>query len=102
MLPLAPLLVVSRCCSNGGYLSTFVAAGGQTIGKMAAGIRVIPADPAAPASRARDASASGRPRRRRTRRPPLPLGLGIRSRRSSARSVAALHDRLADTRVVKA
>src|SRR5204863_4333051 len=46
-LPVAPLASFFVLL-NGGYLSTFVAAGGQTIGKMAAGIRVIPADPAAP------------------------------------------------------
>ena len=40
-LPLAPLLAF-LVLLNGGYLATFVAAGGQTIGKMAAGIRVIP------------------------------------------------------------
>src|SRR5262249_52929367 len=48
-IPLAPLLGF-LCLLNGGYLPTFVAAGGQTIGKMAAGIRVVPADPAAPVS----------------------------------------------------
>src|SRR5207253_7680658 len=41
-LPVAPL-VSFFLLLNGGYLAAFVAAGGQTIGKMAAGTRVIPA-----------------------------------------------------------
>jgi uncharacterized RDD family membrane protein YckC len=99
VLPVAPL-VTFLLLLNGGYISTFVAASGQTIGKMAAGTRVIPADPSASATervplgqsivRAAGYFVSA-----------LPLGLGFvpafvgRDRR-------ALHDRLADTRVVKA
>ena len=48
-LPLAPLLAFLLLL-NGGYLATFIAAGGQTIGKMATGIRVIPGDPDAGAT----------------------------------------------------
>jgi uncharacterized RDD family membrane protein YckC len=98
-LPLAPLLSFLALL-NGGYAAAFVAAGGQTIGKMAAGTRVVSA-----------AALDGR-----SARVPfgyavvraagyvvsaLPAGLGFvpafvgRDRR-------ALHDRLADTRVVKA
>ncbi|HET7617313.1 MAG TPA: RDD family protein, partial [Vicinamibacterales bacterium] len=98
-LPLVPL-VAFLALLNGGYFTSFVAAGGQTIGKMAAGIRVIPADP--------DADA-------RTR---VPFGQAVVRAAASVVSVApaglgllpafftperrALHDRLADTRVVKA
>ena len=101
----------ARCCRwrrcsrsslllNGGYLATFTAAGGQTIGKMATGIRVVPADP--------DAGATDR----------VPLGQAIVRAAGYLVSVLpaglgflpalfgperrALHDRLADTRVVKA
>jgi uncharacterized RDD family membrane protein YckC len=98
-LPMAPL-VSFLVLLNGGYLSTFVAAGGQTIGKMAAGIRVIPADPAAPLSegvsfgqavvRAAGYLVSA-----------LPVGLGFLPA-LFGRERRALHDRLADTRVVKA
>ncbi len=83
-----------------GYLSTFVAANGQTIGKMAAGTRVVPADPAAPAYervsfghaivRAAGYLVSG-----------LPAGLGFLPA-LVGRERRAVHDRLADTRVVRA
>jgi len=43
LIPAAPL-VAFFLLLDGGYLSTFVAAGGQTIGKMATGIRVVPAN----------------------------------------------------------
>src|SRR6185295_5251411 len=42
MLPKAPLIAF-LFVQNGGYLVAFTA-GGQTLGKMAAGIRVVPAD----------------------------------------------------------
>jgi uncharacterized RDD family membrane protein YckC len=85
---------------DGGYLATFVSAGGQTIGKMATNIRVIPGHP--------DAGPTDR----------VPLGQAIV--RAACYGVSALlaglgfvpgligpeyralHDRLADTRVVKA
>ena len=98
-LPMAPLLSF-LVLLNGGYFSTFVAAGGQTIGKMAAGLRVIPADPGAPPServsfgqavvRAAGYVASA-----------LPLGFGFLPAFFGPER-RALHDRLADTRVVKA
>ena len=98
-LPVAPL-VAFLLLLNGGYLSTFVAAGGQTIGKMAAGTRVIPAAPSAsPTERVTIGHAIVRAAGYLVSA--LPLGLGFvpafvgRERR-------ALHDRLADTRVVKA
>jgi uncharacterized RDD family membrane protein YckC len=98
-LPLAPLLSFLALL-NFGYVATFVAAGGQTIGKMAAGIRVIPADPAAPADE-RVSFGHAAVRAAGYLVSALPAGLGFvpafvgQERR-------ALHDRLADTRVVKA
>ena len=92
-LSLAPL-VMFLSLLNGGYLVVFTAAGGQTLGKMAAGIRVVgvehvrvPVGSAVLRTAAYVLSA-------------LPAGLGFlpgffgRERR-------ALHDRLAGTRVVK-
>jgi len=98
-LPAAPLLSFLALL-NFGYIATFVAAGGQTIGKMAAGIRVIPADPAAHAAE-RVTFGHALVRAAGYLISTLPAGLGFvpafvgRDRR-------ALHDRLADTRVVKA
>jgi uncharacterized RDD family membrane protein YckC len=98
-LPLAPLIAFLALL-DGAYFAIFVAAGGQTIGKMATGIRVIPMQ------------SGGNPARR------VPLGHAIL--RAGAYVVSALpaglgfvpglfgserralHDRLADTRVVKA
>ncbi len=87
-------LVMFLSLLNGGYLVVFTAAGGQTLGKMAAGIRVVgveqvrvPVGSAVLRTAAYVLSA-------------LPAGLGFlpgffdRERR-------ALHDRLAGTRVVK-
>jgi uncharacterized RDD family membrane protein YckC len=80
-----------------GYLTLFTAAGGQTIGKMAAGIRVVSTDvhhlrvPLAHAVlRAAAYLASA-----------LPAGLGFLPAVLGA-DRRAIHDRLADTRVVKA
>lgn len=85
---------------NGGYFVLFTAAGGQTIGKMAMAIRVVPAD------------AEGRA----LERVPLghaivrvagyavsllPLGLGYLPA-VVGQERRAIHDRLADTRVVNA
>ncbi|MGH9409903.1 MAG: RDD family protein [Vicinamibacterales bacterium] len=98
-LPFAPLLSF-LVLLNGGYIATFVAAGGQTLGKMAAGTRVVPADPAAPPSE-RVSFGQSTLRTVGYLLSALPAGLGFvpafvgRERR-------ALHDRLADTRVVKA
>jgi uncharacterized RDD family membrane protein YckC len=98
-LPLAPLLSF-LVLLNGGYLSTFVAAGGQTIGKMAAGTRVIPADPAAPASE-RVTFGQAVVRAAGYLVSALPVGLGFLPA-FFGQERRALHDRLADTRVVKA
>ena len=85
---------------NGGYLSTFVAATGQTIGKMAAGTRVIPADPAAPATE-RVTFGQAVVRAAGYLVSALPVGLGFLPA-FFGHERRALHDRLADTRVVKA
>jgi len=98
-LPMAPLLSF-LVLLNGGYLSTFVAASGQTIGKMAAGIRVIPADPAAPASE-RVSFGQAVVRAAGYLVSALPVGLGFLPA-FFGQDRRALHDRLADTRVVKA
>jgi uncharacterized RDD family membrane protein YckC len=97
-LPLAPLGAF-LLLMNGAYFALFVAAGGQTIGKMAAGIRVVQGDTAAEAIdrvtlghaivRAAGYLVSA-----------LPAGLGFLPALVGDRR--ALHDRLADTRVVKA
>jgi uncharacterized RDD family membrane protein YckC len=97
-LPLAPLLSF-LVLLNGGYLATFVAAGGQTIGKMAAGTRVVPADPAAPISE-RVSFGQSVVRAAGYLVSALPLGLGFLP--AFVGEHRALHDRLADTRVVKA
>ena len=83
---------------NGGYFASFVAAGGQTIGKMATRIRVVPhsADTGIRVSfgyavvRAAASLVSV-----------LPLGLGLLPALFSA-DRRTLHDRLSDTRVVRA
>jgi uncharacterized RDD family membrane protein YckC len=98
-LPMAPLLSFLALL-NGGYLATFVAAGGQTIGKMAAGTRVVPADPETPVW---EGVSFGQAVVRAAAYlvSILPAGLGLvpalvgRERR-------AVHDRLSDTRVVRA
>ena len=97
-LPVAPM-VSFLLLLTGGYLSVFVAAGGQTIGKMAAGTRVIPADPAAPVHE-RVTFGQAVVRAGGYVVSALPVGLGFLPAFFGERR--ALHDRLADTRVVKA
>jgi uncharacterized RDD family membrane protein YckC len=97
-LPIVPM-VGFLLLLNGGYLTMFTAAGGQTIGKMLAGTRVVVSDPVM-----------------RTHRLPfgtavvmtaaclvsfLPAGIGFLMAlfRADGR---ALHDAVADTRVVRA
>jgi uncharacterized RDD family membrane protein YckC len=98
-LPIAPL-VSFLVLLNAGYLATFVAASGQTIGKMAAGTRVVPADPAAPASE-RVSFGQAVVRAAGYLVSALPVGLGFLPAFFGTER-RALHDRLADTRVVKA
>jgi uncharacterized RDD family membrane protein YckC len=98
LLPAAPLLSFLLLL-DGGYFAAFVAAGGQTIGKMAAGIRVVPADPvAALAERVSFGHAIVRAAAFFVAL--LPAGLGLLPVLFGEHR--GLHDRLADTRVVKA
>ena len=81
----------------GGYLTLFTAAGGQTIGKMATGIRVVSMDQdlvRVPLGRAILRAAGYFVSA-------LPAGLGFLAALVAA-DRRAIHDRLADTRVVKA
>lgn len=92
LLPKGPLLAF-LFVQNGGYLVAFTA-GGQTLGKMAAGIRVVPAD---------DAPLDlGRAFLRTLMWLVLavPAGLGFLSA-VLARDHRGLHDRFAGTRVVR-
>ena len=97
-LPLAPFLGF-LLVMNGGYFATFVAAGGQTIGKMAAGLRVVADDTDAEAP-ARVTLGQAIVRAAAYLVSALPAGLGFVPALLGDRR--ALHDRLANTRVVKA
>ena len=99
LLPMAPLLSFLALL-NGGYLATFVAAGGQTIGKMAAGTRVVPAVPGAGAA-ARVSFGQAVVRSAGYLVSLLPAGLGFLPA-LVGHERRAVHDRLADTRVVRA
>ena len=84
---------------NGTYVTGFTAAGGQSIGKMAAGIKVVPVDPHAWSDRVPFGQAVLRAVSYLVSALPAGLGflpalIGVEKR--------ALHDRLAHTRVVKA
>ena len=93
-LPKAPMLAF-LIVQNGGYFVAFTA-GGQTLGKMAAGIRVVTADEAEPLSVGRAGL-----RTLMWTLLALPAGLGFLTAcfRSDRRG---LHDRFAGTRVVRA
>jgi uncharacterized RDD family membrane protein YckC len=92
-LPLLPLLAFFLLL-NGGYFIAFTAVGGQSIGKMALGIKVISQEE------------NGVPIGRATVRTlaylvsALPLGAGFLPGVMSANRLA-LHDRLAHTRVIR-
>jgi uncharacterized RDD family membrane protein YckC len=94
ILPKGPLIAF-LFVQNGGYLVAFTA-GGQTLGKMAAGIRVVPADSEAPLD-------LGRAFLRTFMWVLLavPAGLGFLTAIVS-RDRRGLHDRFAGTRVVRA
>jgi uncharacterized RDD family membrane protein YckC len=98
-LPLAPL-VLFFLLLNVGYLTAFVAASGQTIGKMAAGTRVVSADPGARVHE-RVSFEQAVLRAGASLVSALLLGLGFLPA-LIGRDRRALHDRLADTRVVNA
>jgi uncharacterized RDD family membrane protein YckC len=94
ILPKAPMLAF-LIVQNGGYFVAFTASG-QTLGKMAAGIRVVTADEAEPLSVGRAGL-----RTLMWALLALPAGLGFLTAlfRSDHRG---LHDRFAGTRVVRA
>jgi len=99
-LPLAPLGVFLLLL-NGGYLAIFTAAGGQTIGKMLTGIKVV-ADVAGERSGAGRVSLGAAVLRASAYLASLlPAGLGFAAILFDS-DRRALHDRLAETRVVKA
>jgi uncharacterized RDD family membrane protein YckC len=97
-LPRVPLLGFLLLL-NGGYFVVFTAAGGQTIGKMATGIRVVPADVEGDSS---DRVPLGHAVLRAAAYAVslLPAGLGYLPA-LIGQERRAIHDRLADTRVVK-
>ena len=94
-LPLAAFLLLL----NGGYFVLFTAAGGQTIGKMATAIRVVPHT--ADGGSGRLAFSTAVLRTTAYIASLLPAGLGFVPILFS-QDGRTLHDRLADTRVVKA
>jgi len=98
-LPLVPFIAFLLLL-NGSYFAAFVAASGQTIGKMAAGIRVVPGDPVAH-SGDRVPVGAAIVRAAAYVVSILPAGLGFLPG-VMGKDHRALHDRLADTRVVKA
>ena len=97
VLPKVPLITFLLLL-NGGYFVLFTAAGGQTIGKMASGIRVVPQQPDAGI---RVPFSTAVVRAVAYAISLLPAGLGFVPILFSPDG-RALHDRLSDTRVVKA
>lgn len=81
----------------GGYFTLFTAAGGQTIGKMTVGIKVVPMDE----QQGRVPLGHAVLRAAAYAISALPAGLGFVPALVGA-DRRAIHDRLADTRVVKA
>ena len=95
LLPLVPMAAFLLLL-NGGYLVMFTAAGGQTIGKMAAAVRVVPDN-----GRVRVPFATAIVRAAAYLMALLPAGLGLLPILFSPDG-RAIHDRLSSTRVVKA
>jgi uncharacterized RDD family membrane protein YckC len=98
MLPKIPLAAFLLLL-NGGYFVLFTAAGGQTIGKMAAGIRVVMHS--GDGRRVRVGFGAAVVRAAAYFASLLPVGLGFVPVLFSPDG-RTLHDRLADTRVVRA
>ena len=84
---------------NGGYLTMFTAAGGQTIGKMLAGTRVVASAPSGRAQRLPFGTALVRAGACIISMVLLGAGFVMALVRSDRR---ALHDAVADTRVINA
>ena len=103
-LPAVPLGVFLLLL-NGGYLAIFTTAGGQTIGKMLAGIKVVADRPTedldADATGLRVSVGAAVLRATACLVSLLPAGLGFAAILFDSDG-RALHDRLAETRVVKA
>jgi uncharacterized RDD family membrane protein YckC len=101
LLPPVPLAVFLLLL-NGGYLATFTAAGGQTIGKMMTGIKVVTQPPEGSSGGGSLRVTLGASVLRATAyiASLLPAGLGFLPI-LFAEDGRALHDRLANTRVVK-
>jgi uncharacterized RDD family membrane protein YckC len=97
-LPVVPMLAFLLIL-NGGYITMFTAAGGQTIGKMIAGTRVVPAAGAAGARRLLFGAAVIRAGACLLSMLPAGAGFLMALFRADGR---ALHDAVADTRVIKA
>ncbi|MBA3888284.1 MAG: RDD family protein [Acidobacteria bacterium] len=85
---------------NAGYAVLFTAAGGQTIGKMTLRIRVVPTDPGGPTGR-RVPLGHAVVRAAGYLVSLLPAGLGYLPA-FIGQDRRAIHDRLADTRVIQA
>ncbi|MEO6212943.1 MAG: RDD family protein, partial [Vicinamibacterales bacterium] len=98
VLPVAPFAAFLLLL-NGGYLAAFTAAGGQSIGKMLGRIRVVPSDPEGWSDRVPLGQAVLRAVGYFVSA--LPLGLGFLPALVGS-DKRAFHDRLAQTRVVKA
>lgn len=96
VIPLVPFVSFLLLIA-GGYLTLFTAAGGQTIGKMATGIRVVSMDQ----DLARVPLGHAILRAAAYFASALPAGLGFLPL-LVGEDKRAIHDRLADTRVVKA
>ena len=93
-LPLGPLLVF-LVVQNGGYLVAFTV-GGQTIGKMLTGIRVVAAEPGASLDLGRSLL-----RTAMWSVMALPAGLGLLTALFNEER-RAFHDRFAGTKVIRA
>ena len=96
-LPVAPF-VAFLLILNGSYVTGFTAAGGQSIGKMIARIRVVPSDPETWSDRVPLGQAVLRAAAYLVSA--LPAGLGFLPAFVGPEK-RALHDRLAHTRVVR-
>jgi len=98
LIPVIPF-VAFIALLNGGYVAAFTAAGGQTIGKMLTGIRVVTSEEGALTDRVPVGPSALRAVGYLISA--LPAGLGFLPVLLSAER-RGLHDRLAHTRVVKA